>query len=349
MTTGDSHRQPGISYALTDDGLELPVVDVTHPAFDCTMSDEALSATIDSSMRSAQLALAAPPAQLDALARQSLLFRVTREAAGTFLTGMGTYLNRLRPELLGSWANDLDRRVAAGIMPVSFRFRLRDVSRLLADALARGLEARTAREVHLLNIGGGAASDSLNALLVVRKERPELLAGRDVAIHVLDVDEAGPRFGSRCLAALRERGAPLEGVAASLHRVPYDWTEAAPLRRFLGSLDAAGLVAGSTEGALFDYASDGDIAANLTVLRDRTPDDFVMVGSVPRSARTLDPRMAAVEDVPGRPNIRFLGIDAFGPLVRAAGWKVARSLDSVAHHAVSLVKIEERPVTPPVA
>ena len=334
----EAHRIPGVSYALTDDGLELPVVDVTHPAFDCELSEEALSATIDAAMRSAQLALAAPPAQLDALARQSLLFRLTREAAGTFLTGMGTYLNRLRPDLLGLWANDLDRQVAAGIMPVSFRYRLRDVARLLADALAAGLEAQPEGLVHLLNIGGGSASDSLNALILVRKERPALLDGREVLIHVLDLDEAGPAFGARSLAALQEEGAPLEGVDATLHRVRYDWTDATPLRRHLTRLGEEGVVAGSTEGALFDYASDGDIAANLTVLRDRTPADFVLVGSVPRSARTLDPRMAAVEELPGRPNIRFLGLDAFLPLARGAEWKVSRTLDSVAHHVVALVK-----------
>jgi hypothetical protein len=329
---------PGVAYALTDDGLELPVLDVTHPAFDCALSDEALSATMDAAMRSAQLALVAPPAQLDALAQQSLLFRLTREAAGTFLTGMGTYLNRLRPDLLGPWASDLDRRVAAGIMPVSFRYRLRDVARLLADALTAGLEARPGGPVHLLNIGGGPASDSLNALILVRKERPALLEGREVAIHVLDLDASGPAFGARSLAALREEGAPLEGVDATLHRVRYDWTDATPLRRHLTRLGEEGVVAGSTEGALFDYASDGDIAANLTVLRDRTPAEFVLVGSVPRSVRTLDPRMAAVEDLPGRPNIRLLGLDAFLPLATGAGWKVSRTLDSVAHHVVALVK-----------
>jgi hypothetical protein len=127
-------------------------------------------------------------------------------------------------------------------------------------------------------------------------------------------------------------------VDATLRHLRYDWTDPAPLRRFLTSFREEGMIAGSTEGALFDYASDGEIAANLTVLRDRTPEEFVMVGSVPRSARTLDARMAAVEDVPGRPGIRFLGLDAFLPLARGAGWKVSRTLDSVAHHVVALVK-----------
>ena len=331
-------RIPGVAYALTDDGLELPVVDVTHPAFDCALSDEALSATIDASMRSAQLARVAPPGQLDALAQQSLLFRLTREAAGTFLTGMGTYLNRLRPEVLGAWASDLDRRAAAGILPVSFRYRLRDTARLLADALATGLAARPAGAVHLLNIGGGPASDSLNALILVRKERPALLEGREVGIHVLDLDDAGPRFGARALAALREAGAPLDGVGARVHHWRYDWTDAARLRRYLTRLGEEGIVAGSTEGALFDYASDGDIAANLTALRDRTPAEFVMVGSVPQGERTLDPRIAAMQDLPGHPNNRFLGLDVFLPLARNAGWKAARILDSVAHHVVALVK-----------
>jgi hypothetical protein len=213
------------------------------------------------------------------------------------------------------------------------------VARLLADALAERLAARPDGPVHVLNIGGGPAADSFNALVHLRREHPGLLTGRRVTIHVLDVDPAGPAFGARALAALQGEGGPLAGTDAALRHVAYDWTDAAQLRRILAGLDAGdGLVAASTEGALFDYASDGDIAANLTVLRDRTPPDFAIVGSVPQSARTLDPRLLATEELPGRPAVRYLGIDAFGPLARSAGWKVVKRLDSVAHHVMCLVK-----------
>ncbi len=30
---GERNSRPGIRYALTDDGVELPVIDLTHPAF----------------------------------------------------------------------------------------------------------------------------------------------------------------------------------------------------------------------------------------------------------------------------------------------------------------------------
>jgi len=33
-------RKAGVSYAVTNDGLELPVVDVTHPAFAAELSPE---------------------------------------------------------------------------------------------------------------------------------------------------------------------------------------------------------------------------------------------------------------------------------------------------------------------
>jgi hypothetical protein len=29
----ERNKRPGVCYALTDDGIELPVIDLTHPAF----------------------------------------------------------------------------------------------------------------------------------------------------------------------------------------------------------------------------------------------------------------------------------------------------------------------------
>ena len=98
------------------------------------------------------------------------------------------------------------------------------------------------------------------------------------------------------------------------------------------------VVAGSSEGGLFEFASDEEIVANLKALRLGTPEDCVMVGPVVRDAATLDPRLRVMEHVPGRPAVRFVGLDVFGRLAGAAGWTVARSLDGPMHQVVSLRK-----------
>ena len=63
-----------------------------------------------------------------------------------------------------------------------------------------------------------------------------------------------------------------------------------------------------------------------------------MVGPVVREASTLDPRLRATEHVPGRPAIRYIGLDAFSQLTHAAGWAIARTLDGPMHQVVMLQK-----------
>ncbi len=45
------------------------------------------------------------------------------------------------------------------------------------------------------------------------------------------------------------------------------------------------------------------------------------------------------EHVPGRPAVRFLGLEKFGALARDAGWTIDRSLDGPMHQVVRLGKI----------
>lgn len=40
----EKNKRAGLSYAVTDDGLELPVMDMTHPAFACEMTEAKISA-----------------------------------------------------------------------------------------------------------------------------------------------------------------------------------------------------------------------------------------------------------------------------------------------------------------
>jgi hypothetical protein len=341
----ENQKKAGVCYAVADDGLELPVIDVTHPAFAFELSEEDLSALIDRFVLSMQTAAKLPPAALAAMAQQSRLMRGLVAADGGCTSGMVTYLNKLGPNNLGEgWATPVDRQWAASLTPLTFQWRMRDVARLLADGVVPALAARPGLPLHLLNIGGGPGADSWNALILLHKEQPALLAGRQVTIHVLDVDAEGPHFGAQSLAALTEPGAPLDGVAADLVHVPYDWAETARLAQLLDNLRAAAAVVSvSSEGGLFEYATDEQIVANLAVLHDCAPADCVVVGPVVRDESTLDERLKASEHAPGRPGIRYLGLVKFAQLAARSGWRIECSADSPMHQVVRLGKTE--PVT----
>ncbi len=155
------NKKDGVCYAVTGDGLELPVIDITHPAFAFSITADELDALIENMQRSSSL----PPAVLQSVAQKSILFRGLAESAGTFTTGMMTYLNKLEPDNLGDgYATPVDRQWAASLTPVTFRWRMRHVARLLADGAAPALSERPSAPLHLINIAGGPAMDSLNAL-----------------------------------------------------------------------------------------------------------------------------------------------------------------------------------------
>ena len=332
----EKNKRPGVCYAVTEDGIELPVIDITHPAFAFEVSEAQLNALIEQMQRSAAIL----PAALQAAAQKSILVRGMLESAGTFTTGMMTYLNKLEPENLGEgYAGPLDRQWAAGLTPVTFRWRMRHVARLLAEGLAPALAACPQAPLHLLNIAGGPAADSLNALILLYKQQPALLAGRPVTLHVLDIDRDGPAFGSRALAALQAEGGPLYGLQAEFDFCPYDWAQPENLGALLASFEPGCVAAGSTEGGLFEYASDSEIVANLQALHEVTPLDFCMVGPVVRDEASLDPRLQATAHVPGRPAVRYLGLAAFRALAAAAGWQIEAQLDGPMHQVVRLVKL----------
>ena len=79
---------------------------------------------------------------------------------------------------MAAYARPIDRRIAAALPVMAVRLRLADMATLLAEALAPTLEARPRHPLRLVNIAGGPAMDSLNALIVLRRDRPGVLDGR---------------------------------------------------------------------------------------------------------------------------------------------------------------------------
>jgi hypothetical protein len=332
----ERRKLPGVCYAVTDDGLELPVVDVTHPAFAVGCGDAELGALAEASLRDLRTWSRVPGFVVRLAARRSLLMRGTMAARGAVLDGLTTYLYKLGPENLGDgWAGPIDRKLARGIVPVSVRLRLRAVAELLANALSAALPDRPGA-LHLVNIGGGSAMDSLNALILARRRVPDALAGRRITIHVLDPDAAGPRFAARALAALADGDGPLAGLDVTVVHDPYDWADPLPLNSRLAAIRAEegghSALVGSSEGGLLEYATDAQITTNLKALRSAA------VGSLVASLLQDSPLARAIQ-AHGRMTLRVMGLPALEALARGAGWRVEEIRDIGALYRVVTLRL----------
>ena len=112
------------------------------------------------------------------------------------MSGMHTYLLKIGPDMLvGDWAKPIDRRIAASLPVLGVRLRLQDVAYFMSDVLLPPLLANRRRPLHFVNIAGGPGIDSMNALILLEKNAPGIMAERQVSIDVLDIDVEGPAFG----------------------------------------------------------------------------------------------------------------------------------------------------------
>jgi hypothetical protein len=312
-------------YATTDDGLRLPVIDITRPEF--ALPDDAASvAALAAAVREAERRNALVPGfvmrfMMRSAARRSRLLAEIMEPDATYLAGLTTYIMKLGVENLPPpFTSDIDRRMVSAPPVVAMRLRLQQVAKLLAEALEPLLRENAAAPLVLINIGGGPAIDSINALILLRRAQTDLLH-RPVAIQVLDVDAAGPHFGASALAALCAEGQPLAGLDIVFTHERYDWNKRALLGDLVHRAAARGaILAASSEGALFEYGSDDAIVANLATLRHGGRGAKLVVGSV-TSTDALHRQSVA--------NTRFKllprGLDGFRPLAERGGFRIARS------------------------
>jgi hypothetical protein len=318
-----------IRYASTDAGLELPIVDVTHPAFRVDPSDAELDAMsrefIADAEKRAKIPRFAQRLMFGTLLRRSVLGRGIMGAHGTFLDGLSTYLLKLGPANLDPrWATAIDRKIAASLPALSVRLRLQDMARLLADGLTASLGARPTAPLCLVNIAGGPAIDSVNALLVLQARDPSLLSRRHTAIVVFDQDAHGPSFGARALAELRGNAGPLADLDITFERVAYDWRQTSVLTADLArrDLDQA-VVAVSSEGGLFEYGLDEEIAANLATLAAATPPATFVVGSVTRLG---GPAIYLHREL-SRAAVRPRALETFREIAARGGWDVSIAIE----------------------
>jgi hypothetical protein len=313
--------------------MTLPVVDVTHADF---MIDEArldLEAMCRQFVEDSAVHQDLLPSVRDAL-RRSTLGRGLMSASGTYLSGTTTYLLKLGPDNLGDWATPIDRNIAASFPALATRLRLQDMARLLADGTLNVLARTPRRPLRFINIGGGTAADSWNALLCLTAEQPGLLNGRSITITVLDIDGDGAAFGASAVNALHAANGPLEKVDVSLHHIEYDWSDPGRLTAVLVDVRRFGAACAiSSEGGLFEYGCDAAIDANLECLRALTADDACVVGSVTREGEAT---RAAQRGSGAATRPRTLA--QFDALCNRAGWQIRRVSERPFSYNVCLVK-----------
>jgi hypothetical protein len=317
-------KSADVVWAKTAGGLELPVIDVTQPRFaladDADASAALLSAYIEAERRRARTPRPLSWMMMALAARQSQLLHALMYPQAGYLDGLTTYIIKLGAENLPTpFNNKIDRRVAAAPPVVAMRLRLQQCAQLMAEGLEAPLRHAPAVPLRLLNIAGGTAIDSLNALILLKRDAPELLA-RPIQILVLDIAANAPTFGANALAALTREGRALAGLNIAFRHEFHDWNQAAPLADIVQQAAAQGaIVAASSEGGLFEYGSDDAIVSNLAALRNGDHGAALVVGSV-TSADTIRRDQIAG----GRFKLVPRGVDGFAPLATRGGFALAK-------------------------
>lgn len=313
-------HKSGIAYAFTTDSIELPIIDITHPEFAITDNPAAIIA-LTAEYKATEEKQAKTPVFLRRLfmklgSRRSQLLRALIEPKGSFLGGLTTYIMKLGATNLPEGFNTpIDQRIASSPHARFVRVRLQQCAMMIADDIESQLISSKSAPLHFINIGGGPAMDSINALLLLKKRSRHLL-NRPIHIHVCDLDTKGPAFGANAVHALLATSAPLDGLNLTFEAHSYNWNETATLEALLSTIGSNAIIAASSEGALFEYGTDEAITANLRVLHSRA---MLMVGSV-----TSDHPIRRKQIKATRFDLFPRGLAGFSPLAEQAGYRIER-------------------------
>jgi hypothetical protein len=331
LPAGDSRA---IVFATTADGLRLPVIDVTHPAFALPDDPASLAARRDAFLawdrRNRRMPTIVTRLLTRLAARRSPLLRKILASDNEYLDSISTYMVKLGVDHMPPGFNGrIDRKVASAPHMALVRLRMQQIARLLAEALLAPLAGSPDAPLHLVNIAGGPALDSVNALIMLARTHATLIH-RPIAIQVFDTQQDGPTFGARALHALTAPGGPLHGLEVQFQHHAYDWNDTAPLARLLAGLAArGGIIAASSEGGLFEYGTDDAVVANLTALaKAGVP---IVAGSVTSSSEVRKRIIAET-----RLRLFARGLEGFAPLAERSGYAVAESRTAVISEQVLL-------------
>jgi len=322
------NKIPKLSYAFTLNGVELPVLDTTHPLFLSSIDEVKLKEMLKKSEKTAEKTAEKfnnmPFYIKKFLANRSFIMSELLQESGdnAFLTGLSTLMLKLGPNLIGNGRKRfLDRLSSKGIGGIVLRMRVRDISICLAKSMIPLLERSPEKKVCFINIAGGAASDSINALFLIQQENPALLNNRTIQINVLDIDTYGPSFADRCIATLKAPGNRFNDLSISFKHIHYDWNYTEKLEELL-SERKEWLQICSSEGGLFEYCSDEVITQNLNTIYNNSADDIVIAGSLLHDIKMVDAGIIAALKISTSIKPRFLGLEGLKSIINKNKWKL---------------------------
>jgi hypothetical protein len=325
------NKLAGLSYAFTLNGVELPVLDITHPGFAAGIDEKKLAKLLPyvekNADRNANKFNNLPAWLKRYFARRSFAMAELLETRDSFASGISTLMMKMGPQLVGKGKKRFwDRQVTKGFGALVIRMRARDIGRCLAAETTPLLRKSPGKNLCFINIAGGAASDSLNALFLAHQQDPALLKDRKIEINVLDIDTYGPAFAERSVEALKAPGGRFREVDVSFRHIRYDWNQTRELADVLAERKGW-LQICSSEGGLFEYGSDEVIARNLTVLHDYAGGDAVVAGTLIHDLETVDAGIVAAMKISTSLKPRFLGLAGLKSIIEQTGWKLGRIVE----------------------
>jgi hypothetical protein len=320
------NKIPELSYAFTLNGVELPVLDITHPLFISSIDETKLKKMLIKSEKTAEKTAKKfnnmPSLFKKFLAKRSFIMSELFQVNGKneYLTGISTLMLKLGPGLIGKGRKRfLDRLSSKGIGGIVLRMRVRDICKCQAKAMITLLTKSPGKDICFINIAGGAASDSINTLFLIQQENPELLENRKIEINVLDIDSYGPAFAERCLTALKAQDNRFNSLDISFRHIHYDWNNTKKLKELLSERKECFQIC-SSEGGLFEYCSDEVIERNLNALYDNSGEDIIVTGSLLHDLKAVDAGIVAALKISTGIKPRFLGFEGLKNIIDKNRW-----------------------------
>ena len=331
--TFEKNKITGLSYAFTENGIELPVLDITHPLFLESINEENLDKMLNEIKQKGEERAESfnkiPTFIKNFMAKRSYIMAgfMLKDTEDTFLSGMSTLMMKFGPGLIGKGRRKFfDRLGSKAFGAILLRMRVRDICLLHTNILETQLKKEKGENLCFINIAGGAACDSINALITVYKKDPSLLRNREIEINVFDIDRFGPTFAKNCVESLKSTGNYFSGLNISLNYLYYNWNDTTALRDLL-LRRKEWLIIASSEGGLFEYASDEDIIRNLNILYDNTQKDMKIVGSAIRDVNTVDPGILASMKLTNI-KARLLGVEGLKETIKKTAWIIENIMEN---------------------
>jgi hypothetical protein len=338
------NKIPELSYAFTLNGIELPVLDITHPYFVSCTNEKTLRKLLPYVEKNAE-ENAEKFNKIPAFIKKYFInhsFAVAEliqiEKQNEFASGITTIMMKLGPKLIGKGKKRfLDRQMNKGFGALVIRMRARDISKCQAEALIPMLIKSPSKDLCFINIAGGAASDNINTLFLIQKENPSLLKGRKIEINVLDIDSFGPAFGDRCITALKEPGGKFNELNISFRHIIYDWNKTEKLEELL-SERKGWLQICASEGGLFEYCSDEVIIKNLNTIYSYSTDGIIITGTLLHDVETIDAGMLAALKISTNIKPRLLGINGLKNIVENYKWRIESTIEGNPRYLIFALK-----------